>query len=295
MIGGARARRAMVAMLIGLVVGIGFSLRSANPALADPALEAARARALTEAAAHADDALVSLGRVLTAAIGHARNGSAETVAGDLPPAPELAAAADVLEEGAGRADSAHRAVEAFAALAACIEPGRQVQGLPLSGPDLLLMASGLRSSAGAATLFVERRHATATIVSALGEAVAALDADLPAEAVTSLDRTIAPLALLNAWVERPPLLRYWMQVTGELIDAARGIAEATLAADPVAQKAAAARYGKAAGAARGADNALAVTLSEEGAAVSVIQLQRLAAAASAVADARAQLVAVPGS
>jgi hypothetical protein len=285
----------MTAILIGLVVGLGFGLRSADPALADPALEAARTRALAEAEARADSALVSLARVLTDAIGHARNGSAETVAGVRPPAPELKAAASVLEEGSSRADSAHRAVEAFAVLAACIEPSRTVQGLPLSGHDLLLMASGLRSSADAATLFVEWRNATATIVGALGEAVASLDADRPADAITSLDRTIAPLALLDAWVERPPLLRYWMQVTGELIDAARDIADATLAADPAAQKAAAARYGKAAEAARGADNALAVTLSEEGDAVSVIQLQRLAAAASAVADARARLVAVPGS
>jgi len=159
------------------------------------------------------------------------------------------------------------------------------------------MAAGLRSSAEAATIFVERRNATEAVVGALGEAVAALDADLPEAAIVSLDKANAPLALLDAWVERPPLFRYWMRVTGELIDAARGIATATIAGDPVAQRAAAERYAEAADAARGADNALAVSLSEEGAAVSVIGLQRLAAAASAVADERAavQALIVPGS
>ncbi len=149
------------------------------------------------------------------------------------------------------------------------------------------MASGLRSSADAATLFVERRHATETIIGALGAAVAALDADLPAAAMTNLEKTASPLALLDAWVERPPLFRYWMKVTGELIDAARDIAEATIAGDPIAQKAAGERYAKAGEAARGADNALAVTLSEEGDAISVSQLQRLARAAGDVAAERA--------
>ena len=88
-----------------------------------------------------------------------------------------------------------------------------------------------------------------------------------------------------------------MKVIHELIDAARGIATATIEGDPVAQTAAAERYAKAAEAARGADNALAVSLTEEGGAVSVIQLQRLAAAASAVADERAtvQSLAASGS
>jgi hypothetical protein len=287
MIGAARARRVATVIAIGLAVGVGFGLRSAHPYLADPPLEAARNQALMQAWARADRALASLAAVLADAIDHARKGSALTVAGDQPPAPELSAAAGVLEAGAGTADAAHRSVEALAGLAAGIAPGLQIPVLSVAGPDLLLMAAGLRSSADAATIFVERRHATETIVEALGAAVAALDADLTAAAITDLERTTAPFALLDAWVERPLLFRYWMKVTGELIDAARDIAEATIAGDPVAQKAAGERYAKAGDAARGADNALAVTLSEEGGAVSVVQLQRLARAASDVADERA--------
>lgn len=244
----------------------------------------------------ADDALASLASVLADAIEHARNGTAMTVAGDRPPAPELSAAADVLASGAGKADAAHRGVQALIEMASAIAPGAHLPALSLTGPNLLLIASGLRSSADAATLFVERRDATVAIVGALGDALGALKGNLPATALASLDRTTAPLALLRAWAERPRLLDYWIQVTGELIHAARDIAEATIARDPVAQKAAGERYAKAGEAARGADNALAVTLSEEGGAVSATQLQQLAAAAATVDEERGALqpLTVPG-
>lgn len=297
MIGGAGLRRAATAIAIGLVVGVGFGLRSADASQADMPLAAARSQALQTAANRADDALASLAAVLADAIDHARKGSGETVAGDRPPAPELAAAADALVHGAGTADAANHAVAALVGLALGIAPEQPLAPLPYGGPDLLLMATGLRSSADAATLFVERRHATETIVGALGEAVSALDRNLPAAAIVSLDRATAPLALLDDWVQQPPLFTYWMKVTRQLLDAARDIATATIAGDPIAQRAAAMRYAKAGEAARGADNALAVSLSEEGAAVSVVELQRLAATASGVVDERAavQQLLVPGS
>ena len=287
MIGGAGVRRAVTSIVIGLAVGVGFGLRSADPSKADAPLEAARRQGLAVAQARADEALASLGGVLADAIDHARRGSALTVAGDRPPAPELEAAAEVVEDGAGTADAARRAVEALAGTLAAVAPARQVPALPYGSPDLLLMAVGLRSGINEATLFVERRHATEAVVGALGEAVSALDRDLPAVAIESLEGATAPLALLEAWEERPPLFRYWMKVTRELLDAARGIATATIAGDSVAQRAAAERYARAGEAARGADNALAVSLSEEGAAVSGIQLRRLAEAAGGVADVRA--------
>ncbi len=297
MINGAGVRRAGTVIAIGLAVGFGFGLRSADPSRADAPLEVARRQGLAAAAATADAALDSLSGVLADAIDHARLASALTVAGDRPPAPELDAAADVLVAGAGTADAARRAMDALAGTAAAVEPGGHVPAQPYGSPELLLMAVGLRSGSGAATLFVERRHATEAVVGALGQAVSALDRDLPAAAIESLDSAAAPLALLEAWEERPPLFRYWMKVIRELFDAARGIATATIAADPVAQQAAAERYAKAGHAARGADNALAVTLSEEGAAVSSNQLRRLAQAASGVADLRAAVrsLTAPGA
>ena len=130
-----------------------------------------------------------------------------------------------------------------------------------------------------------RRHAAQAVIDALAAGLAALDANDPAAALASLAKADAPLALLGDWVERPPLFRYWMRISTDLVDAARGIASATLDGDAAAVKAAAERYAKAADAARGADNALAVTLSQEGSAVSEAPLQRLAIAADEVTDA----------
>jgi hypothetical protein len=297
MIGGVGMRRAATVISIGLVVGVVFGLRSVDPSQADPPTAVARTQGLAAAAAAADGALARLGAALAEAIEHARRGAALTVAGDLAPAPELESAADSLVAGADTADAARRAMAALAGTAAAVAPGTQVTVFSYSGPDLLLMATALRTSADASTLFVERRQATVAIVEALGDAVSALERNLPAEAVASLDRATAPLALLDAWEERPPLFRYWMQVTRDLLDAARGIATATIAGDPVAVQVAAAQYARAGDAARGADNALAVTISEEGSAVTGASLRRLAAAAGTAADGRAAVQALmhPGS
>jgi hypothetical protein len=287
MIGGGGQRRVVTAIVVALLVGVGLGLRSADPLQADPPTAAARARSLAAAAVAADEALARLSAVLADAIDHGRRGSAQTVAGNVPPATELEAAAARLVAGAGAADAARRAVTALAGMAAAVVPRAQVPALSYSGPDLLLIADSLRTSADDATLFVQRRDATQAVVSVLGDAVVQLESDQPEAALVSLDRAAAPVALLDAWQLRPPLLSYWMKVTRDLLDAARGIATATIDGDPAAVRAAAARYATAGAAARGADNALAVSLSEEGAAVSGIPLRRLAAAASRAADLRA--------
>ncbi len=297
MIGGVGRRRAIAILVTALVVGIGLGLRSSDPSRADAAADAARRERLAAAAATADQALAKLGDVLARALDHARTGSALAVAGDLPPAPDLTLAARALADGAGTADAARRALVALGGTAASVAPGKQMPALSYSGPDLLLTSAQLRSSAEAATTFVARRHATAAIVSALGEAAAALDGNQPAAAIAALDRATAPLALLNDWLDRPPLFRYWMTIIGDLLDAARGIATAAINGDRAEVAAAAKRYAAAAAAARGADNALAVTLSEGGSGVTDVPLRRLAAAAREVVDLRAALASLqrPGS
>ncbi|MDQ2853926.1 MAG: hypothetical protein M3R32_03610 [Chloroflexota bacterium] len=297
MIGGAARPRLVAILATVLVVGIGLGLRSGDPSRADPAAAAARAERLADAAAAADQALAKLGDVLARALDRARTGSALAVAGDLPPAPELTVSADALAKGAGSADAVRRALLALAGTAASVAPGRETPTLSYSGPDLLLISSQLRSSADAATVFVARRHATTAIVSALAEAAAALDGNQPAAAIAALDRAKVPLALLNEWQDQPPLFRYWMTIIGDLLDAARGIATAAIKGDRSEVEAAAKRYATAAAVARGADNALAVTLSEGGAAVSDVPLRRLAALAQEATDTRAALAPLlrPGS
>jgi hypothetical protein len=127
------------------------------------------------------------------------------------------------------------------------------------------------------------------VVEALGAGVAALDASQPELALDRLDAAVAPLALLEDWSDRPPLLRYWMTIIGRLLDAAREIAVAAIDGDAVAVAAAAVRYREAGALAGGADNALAVALAEEASAVTATPLQRLAALAGEAADLRAEL------
>ncbi|MBA3689426.1 MAG: hypothetical protein H0W81_11465, partial [Chloroflexi bacterium] len=215
-------------------------------------------------------------------------GTALTASGEAP-APELTAAAEVLAGASDEADAARRGLLALAGVAAAVEPEAIVPTLSYGRPELELIAAQLRSSADAATLFVERRHATQAVVDALAASLAALERDDPSAALASLGAADAPMALLEAWKQRPPLLRYWMMISADLLDAAGDVARATLARDPVAQGAAAERYAKAAETARGADNALALALSEEGAAISATPLRRLAAAADEADDARAAL------
>lgn len=288
MISAAGRRRSVIAISLGLAVGIGFGLRSPDPAHADPAGALARTGALADAAEAADAALARLSAELERARDHARRGAALTVSGEAP-APELTAAADVLAGAGDEADGARRALVVLDGMAAAVQPDAVSPALSYGGADLEQLAAQLRSAADAATLFVERRHATRAVVDVLAAALAALDRNDPTSALDELRAADAPLALLAEWKERPPLLRYWMMISAELLDAAGDIARATLADDPEALKAAAARYAEAADAALGADNALAVTLSEEGAAVSVISLQRLAALAEEAAEARAAL------
>lgn len=213
------------------------------------------------------------------------------------PAPELMAAADLLAGASDEADAARRGLLVLGGVAAAIQPAATVPSLSYGGTDLELIAAQLRSSAAAAALFVERRHATQAVVDALAAALAALERNDPSAALDSLATADEPFSVLDAWAERPPLLRYWMMISVDLLDAAGDIARATLSADAAGVKAAGERYAKAAEAARGADNALALSLSEEGAAISATPLRRLAAVADEVDEARSGLPQVlqPGS
>jgi hypothetical protein len=296
MIGAVGRRRAAIAIGLVLAVGIGFGLRSGDAATADPPGAAARADRLAEAARIADAALLRLDDGLEASRDHARRGTALTVSGDAP-APELEAAADLLVAAADDADAAQRSLAALAGYAAAVQPGTAIPALSYGGADVQQIAAQLRAGVAAATLFVQRRHATEAIVESLGAALAALDRDDPAAALSALDAADAPLALLDDWEDRPALLRYWITVSRDLIAAAGDIARATIANDPAAVEAAAARYAKAADLARGADNALAFTLSEEGSAVSATPLRRLAEVADQAVDSRAAIrpLLQPGS
>jgi hypothetical protein len=289
MIGGARARGAVALVTVASVVGIGLGLRPANPARADPPTAGDRREQLAAMATAADASLAQLSATLDAALEEARLGATLTGTGDRSPATALRAAATILDADAATADAARRALEALAGTAASVAPGTAVRQLSSSGPELLAVAAQLRGAADAASVFVERRNAAQAVVDALGAAVAALDGDRPEMALEHLDAAIPPLAVLEEWDDRPQLLHYWESIIGRLLGAARGIARGTIEGVSAALAAAAEQYGEAAELAGGADNALAVTLAEEGAAVTVTPLRRMAALAGEASDVRAAL------
>ena len=288
MIGATSRRRTAIAFVVGLAIVIGFGLRAADPDASDAPGAVARAGAVAGAAAAADAALARLAAGLDQAREHAREGTALTLSGE-EPAAELTRAADLLAGAGGDADAARQALDALAGISAAIDPGLTIPALSHGAADLEQMAGQMRAGAVAATLFVERRHATEEVVDALAAGLTALDRDDPTTALAALDGANAPLVFLGEWEQRPPLFGYWMMVSRDLVEAASDIARATLAGDEAAVRAAGERYAEAADRARGADNALAVALSEAGSAISATPLRRLAAVADEVDDARGRI------
>jgi hypothetical protein len=133
------------------------------------------------------------------------------------------------------------------------------------------------------------------VLSALSDALAALDDDRAEAALNFLAGASAPLELLRAWPDPPVTLALWLTTTDGLLEAVRAMASATLADDPAAAAKAAADYQRAAEAARGADVSLALALSEGGAAVTAIPLRRLADGLADVAALREAIATISDS
>lgn len=274
-----------------LVVGAVLCLRPADAGMASPELTGDRAERLTEARTAAAAALDELAAALDTALQHARAGAARTRSGDLPPAPELEASGVAMELAAQLVPPASMALLDLAGVSGSVSPGATVPGLSMGSADLLLVVGQLRASAEAATTFVERRQATATVNRALADAAEALTDDDPNAAIERLVEGDAAIDLLTAWEQAPETFGFWLETVTELYDAARGIAEATLAGDADAVAAAAARYARASEAARGADNALALALSEGASAASLTAQRRVANLVAEVQAVRSRIAA----
>jgi hypothetical protein len=88
------------------------------------------------------------------------------------------------------------------------------------------------------------------------------------------------------------VLPLWLDTTTDLLAAARDLADASIAGDTVALKAASEAYRQAAEGAREADVALALAISETGAGLAATPLQRLAAAAASTEQQAAAVASV---
>jgi hypothetical protein len=282
-----RGRRG-VAIGVGaaLMLGAVLAARPADPAAADPPREAQRQDHLAARARDAAAALDAFAAALAPGRDAARRGAALIQAGDMDPAPTLEEAAMRLESVEEVARTAGFAIEELRGVAASARAGVFVP--PVAAPvELRGIAGQLRQAGEAAGTFVERRRAAQRTLLSLEEALAALEADDPDGALAALERARVSRAVLAAWDPSPLTLPLWLETTDRLITAADGIAEAVLAGDAAGAELAAREYAAAADDARRADVSLALTLSEAGASLTSVPLQRLGAVLAGIEQARA--------
>jgi hypothetical protein len=276
-----------------LLLGLLLAMRPADPAVADPALAAHRLRVLQELATTDDLRLAALTAELQRAVDAGRRGSALIIEGKTPPTGDLQAAADAAARAAGLAMASEQADRAVDGTMLSVAPGglTVLPAGPRSG-ELIGIDGQLREAADASAPFVKRRKAAAATLDALGAALASLDADDPDAALRALDRAHSARATVAAWPSPPLVLPYWLRTTGGMLFAARRIAHATLAGDAAAAERAGRAYQRAARNARRADTALALAISESGASLASVPLQRLADALESATDRRAAMASV---
>jgi hypothetical protein len=293
---GIGARGRWVAVGATLLLGAVLAARPDSLAAGNPAAEAQRMAHLASVGAEADGAWAELETALEAVRDEGRQGAALIVEGSDPPQQQLLGAADRLANAsalAAAAGVAERRLRGTLASARPDQAGLIPAGLPTPG-DLASIASQLRSAAEAAGPFLERRHASEETLTELGIALAALDDDDLAAARQALDRADAARQVLVDWQQPPVTLALWLETTGRMIDAALALVDASEAGDAAAARAAADAYAAAAEDATRADVSLALSLSETGAGLTSVPLQRLAEALAAISEARAAAASLQG-
>jgi hypothetical protein len=282
--------RSRLAGYLGVLVLCALlAARPGSPDDADPTVAAERLAQLRAVAERADVGLAGVRAELQRAVEEGRRGSALTVEGDQPPASHFEAAAAAATRAADLAMAAARTSASLDAALAAVAPS--FGSLPNGPVAVALDGLGLQMTAAARASgpFVDRRHAADGTLAALADALAALDDDDARAALVALDRADSARAKVAAWEEPPSVLPYWLDTTGGMLDAARRIAEATIDGDSAAAARAARAYRRAADQARRADTALALAMSESGAALAAVPLRALA---DALAAATAQRNAV---
>jgi hypothetical protein len=264
-----------------LLLGAMLAARPVGADAADPTAAAERLALLRTAAARTDRGLAALITQLQLAVDAGRRGSALTVEGDQPPAPEFAAAADAATTAASTAIAVERSTASLDGTLAAVAPS--FGSLPDGPQAVALERVGLQLNAAgqASGPFVVRRHAADDTLAALADALAALAVDDATAALDALDRADTERAAVAAWEQPPSVLPYWLDTTGAMLAAARRIAQATIAGDRVAAAQAGRAYQRAAQQAHRADIALALAMTESGAALASVPLRSLAEALSA--------------
>jgi len=276
-----------------LLLGLLLALRPSGAEAADPALAASRAAVLQRLVAADDARLAALATELQRAIEAGRRGSALIIEGETPPAGDLEHAAAAAKRAAELAVASAYADAAVDGTVLSVPVGGATT-LP-AGPragELVGIDGQLRDAATASGPFVARRQAAADTLASLGTALAALNHDKLQTALGALRRAAGARAKVAAWPDPPTVLPFWLRTTGSMLFAARRIAHASLNGDVATAERAGRAYRRAALDAQRADTALALALSESGAALASTPLARLADALEAVTIRRLAMASV---
>lgn len=248
------------------------------------------ARALVERRADAAaSAVEALERELSPALDAARTGSARVVAGDAAPGPALAEAAAI----ARRAESdAQRARDAALELERAIRarsPAADPDLVPVPQGELASIAAQLDATVEAADAFATMRRRAAGVLTALEDALTALDKGDIASARDLVAAARGDHDAIAAWEVELATLPVWLDVADEMIRSMERIIDATDRGDAAEARAAADAFATLGDEAAIADRALRIAMSEGGASVAAPALGRLAAVMGAIDETRRRI------
>jgi hypothetical protein len=249
-------------------------------------------RLVRDRAGAALDALDALERALQPAVASARRGSARIVAGDASPREQLEHAATAVASAEPLARDAAAALESLNRARSARDPGAVPIRGPLGTGELASIGAQLDATATAGEEFAVMRHRADGVTRSLEAALVALersDLDAVETSVAAARRDHDALVAWNVGLDTLPV---WIATTDAMIGAMETIVDATRAGDTSAARAAAEAIGALGGDAAVADRALRIAISEGGAAVAGPALGRLAAAVSAVSEARTAVASV---
>jgi len=253
-----------------------------------PAARLAADRLVVEQARLADAALADLEAGIGVALEAARRGAARIVSGDEPPGPQWRAAADHLAASEPRAAGARAARRALDAARRARDPGVADSGEAVPPGELASIGAQLDETAVAGNAFAEMRWRAAEVTDALQRALAALDAGDLSRAEGAVEEAREAFADIEAWEVDLVTLPVWLQTADAMIGAMETIVAATAAGDAQGAARSADAFADLAEAGATADRALRIAISEGGSAVAAPALDRLAAALTAIREARAE-------
>lgn len=269
-----------------LLLGLLFSLRPADPALANPAEAAHQHAALVAQASRTADALQRLEDQLRTALDAARDGAAAVVGGDDPPGPHFQAAADAVAAAAEPLRDAHAALENLRGLSS-LTRASDPASLALTRSDLTGLEQQLRATAAAGDQFAAFRRDTEQVLDRMRVALAATDAADPRSALAAANDGEERLRAVRPWEAQMSTLSVWTDTVDGILSALADLARATTAHDAAAAASARSAYEAAAAGASRADRARAIAISEGAGKVSAPALEGLADAMEQVQRARA--------